>query len=340
MTVPPQMIFTPTISLNAYRFTSRAFEAGSDLQAIADLINTCHKADQIERYTSIASLEADFKHPNLDLARDVRVWEDGDRQIVAFAGLWMAAETHDPLEGDLWFQLHPRVRHAGVPAQLLTWAEARMRQIGSDRGVAVNLRGSSRESQIDRIRFFEANGFKADRWFHTMGRSLVNSPLAQPQMPDGFTVRPVQALKEAEAWVEMFNQSFIDHWNHHDLTLEDYYHEVEQDPEYKPELDLVAIAPDGTLAGFCVAAIDTADNQQRHCREGWINLLGTRRGFRLMGLGRALLLQGLQCLQQHGMDYAKIGVDSQNPNQAFALYESAGFRHLYTCPTFIKPLDS
>lgn len=339
MTVPPQMIFTPPLALSAERFSARSIAGRSDIQAIADLINTCHQADQIDRYTSVADLEADLKHPRLDPSRDLRLWEDGDRQVVAFAELWTEAEMCNPLEGGLWFQIHPRVRQTDLPAQLLAWAEARMRQIGGDRGVNVCLRGSGRESQTNRIQFFETNGFKADRWFHTMGQSLVDVSPAQPQIPDGFIIRPVRGTEEAAAWVEMFNQSFIDHWNHHDLTLEDYYHEVEHDPEYKPELDLVAIAPDGTLAGFCVAAIYTADNKQRNCREGWINLLGTRRGFRRMGLGRALLQQGLQCLQKQGITYAKIGVDSQNPNQAFTLYESAGFQHLYTCPTFVKLLN-
>ena len=44
----------------------------------------------------------------------------------------------------------------------------------------------------------------------------------------------------------MFNQTFIDHWNHHPLTVETRKHWL-TDPNYKPELDLVAIAPDGTI---------------------------------------------------------------------------------------------
>ncbi len=340
MTVPPQMIFTPPPSLRIERFSPRAITSRADVEAIVDLINICRQADQIDRYTFVAEFEADLNHPRLDPTRDFQIWEDSDRQIVAYANLWTEAETQDPLEGYLGFQIHPSVRQTDVPAQLLEWAEARIREIGHKRGVGVCLRGSGRASQTDRIQFFESNGFKADRWFYNMGRSLVDVPVVHTQVPEGFTIRPVQGTEEAKTWVEMFNQSFIDHWNHHDLTLEDYHHEIEHDPEYKPELDLVAIAPDGTLAGFCVASIHTADNQQRNCREGWINLLGTRRGFRRMGLGRALLLRGLQCLQQQGIDYAKIGVDSQNPNQAFALYESVGFHRLHACPTFIKLLST
>lgn len=310
----------------------------SDLKSIVELINACFEADQLDRHITLEDLKSNLDHPRLDREHDLRLWEDGDRHLIAYAELWIDAELKSPLEANLAFQIHPHARHSDVPAQLLGWAEDRMRQIGRDRNVAVALRGSSRDSQTDRIQLLERSGFVADRWFHTMGRSLINTAIEQPPCPAGFTIRPVNALAEATAWVEMFNQSFIDHWNHHDLTVEEFCHEVEHDPNYKPQLDLVAIAPDGTFAGFCVANIHTADNLHRNCREGWIGLLGTRRGFRRQGLGRALLLSGLQRLQQHGMEFAKIGVDSQNPNQAFALYKSIGFQCLYTSPTFIKPL--
>ena len=135
----------------------------------------------------------------------------------------------------------------------------------------------------------------------------------------------------------MFNQSFVDHWNHHPLSIERHLHWL-TDPDYRSDLDLVAIAPDGTLAAFCYGAIDPAYNQQKNCREGWIDLLGTRRGFRRMGLGRALLLEGLTQLKNAGMDTAKIGVDSQNPNRAYALYESVGFHLIHSGLSFVKEL--
>lgn len=59
-------------------------------------------------------------------------------------------------------------------------------------------------------------------------------------------------------------------------------------------------------------------------------MLGTRRGFRKLGLGRAMLLSGLQALQQAGVETALLGVDSENPSGALHLYESAGFRQMDT----------
>ncbi|NET38169.1 MAG: GNAT family N-acetyltransferase [Cyanothece sp. SIO1E1] len=84
--------------------------------------------------------------------------------------------------------------------------------------------------------------------------------------------------------------------------------------------------------------MDTEDNRSRNCREGWINLLGTRRGFRRQGLGRAMLVVGLRCLQAVGLETARLDVDAKNPNGALQLYESVGFRVLHTDLVYVKTL--
>jgi mycothiol synthase len=107
-------------------------------------------------------------------------------------------------------------------------------------------------------------------------------------------------------------------------------------PGYRPEQDLVAVAPDGTFAAFCLWAIDAADNARRGRSDGWIGLLGTRRGHRGIGLGRAMLLVGLQRLRDAGADTAKLGVDAENPTGALGLYERVGFRKVATRVSYHK----
>ncbi|HEX4205270.1 MAG TPA: GNAT family N-acetyltransferase [Ktedonobacteraceae bacterium] len=59
-------------------------------------------------------------------------------------------------------------------------------------------------------------------------------------------------------------------------------------PQYQPSLDLVAVAPHGSLVGCCVGWLD----QKRHL--GQIEPLDVHPRFHRMGLGRALLLEVLQ----------------------------------------------
>lgn len=59
-------------------------------------------------------------------------------------------------------------------------------------------------------------------------------------------------------------------------------------PQYQPELDIVAVASDGSLAGFCVGWL----NSERHT--GLIEPLGVHPRFHHLGIGRALLLEALR----------------------------------------------
>ena len=42
------------------------------------------------------------------------------------------------------------------------------------------------------------------------------SPIDTLTFPAGYSARPLTTPEEIPAWVELFNQTFIDHWDHHD----------------------------------------------------------------------------------------------------------------------------
>lgn len=313
--------------------TKRSYRGETDLEAIANLREACEAVDQLEQWTTVSELERDFNAPSFDKERNIQLWEDDTGKLIACATLWHP--VGELTNGYLGFHVHPDARGGSLEREIIKWGEERLREIAKEQGVtSVKLRCQSRDDRTDRIAILQENGFSADRYFLTMQRSL-QEPLAEPQFPAGFTVRSVIAEQDAEAWVEMHNQSFIDHWNHHDLTVEDYKH-WNTDPDYRPELDLVAIAPDGTFASHCYCAIYPEDNKRSGRKEGWVAVLGTRRGFRRLGLGKAMLLSGMQKLLAAGMDTAKLGVDYDNPNGARQLYESVGFRKLHTNVSYYK----
>jgi ribosomal protein S18 acetylase RimI-like enzyme len=323
--------------------TMRPYAGDADLEAIANLINTCEAVDQLDEGTSVSELQQQFDEPSLDKARDIRLWENADGQLAGMGRLWIPP-VGKVIDGFLWFRVLPTARGGDLDRQIVAWAEGRMREVSQERGVQVKLRSGSRAYQSDspsktlrdRIALLESCGFIADRYFFTMERSL-SLPIPESQLPDGFTIRQVRSNEDAEAWVELFNQSFIDHWNHHDLTVESYEHWL-TDPDYKPELDLVAVAADGTFAAFCHCDISPEDNKRSGRNEGWISTLGTRRGFRRKGLGRAMLLAGMQRLKVAGVDTARLGVDTENPSGAGQLYESVGFRKVYTQIMYVKDM--
>ncbi|HEY0604002.1 MAG TPA: GNAT family N-acetyltransferase [Herpetosiphonaceae bacterium] len=310
--------------------TMRPFAGEADVPQIVDLLNICEAVDRLDQGTSISEIREDLSDPTLDVQRDLGVWEDADGTMVAFCRIYIPP-AGDDLSSFIWFRIHPNLRwNYGLEAELFGWASEQVREVGRQRGVPARLRTGSISDNPQRIAMLEQHGFKTVRYFMDMARPLAD-PLPEPQFPAGFTLRTLAGPEEVPAWVELFNLSFIDHWEHHDLTVEERLHWLTES-HYRPQHDLIAVADDGTFAAFCKCMITPKQNERTGRKEGWISLLGTRRGYRKLGLGRAMLLSGLRLLKAEGLDTALLGVDADSPTGATRLYESVGFK---TTRTFI-----
>jgi mycothiol synthase len=87
-------------------------------------------------------------------------------------------------------------------------------------------------------------------------------------------------------------------------------------------LDLVAVAPDGRLAAFCVCWLNKGSEESP---SGQIEPLGVQEDFRKLGLGRAILSEGLRRLVLCGADKVYVETDKYR-NDALELYQAVGFR--------------
>lgn len=319
--------------------TVRSYAGECDLQAIATFLNLCETVDQFGHYSSVSELRHGFSEPGFDPAQDVRLWTDGTGQLVAYAQTWIPKQSEQSTSADgfLWFRVHPTVRGRELEPAILAWGEVRISEVGRSRHLPARLRSGCRDSQGDRILLLQNCGFVYERCFLRMERSLIE-PIPMPQFPADFTLSHSQGRQDIEARLDLYNQAFSDHWNFYPTTIEERTHK-ETGENYRPELELLAIAPEGSYAAFCFCKIDREDNAQRGCLEGWIGVLGTRREFRRRGLGRAMLLAGLQKLRSAGMEVAKLGVDTENVNLAQGLYESVGFQRVYANLAYVKEVE-
>lgn len=289
-----------------------------DLEVIAEISTRSEAVDQLDFPSSAQALVGALTRPGVDQARDMRLWLDAEGRPVAFA-LLQHNEGEGLLDGRLWMRLLPERRDRELAGAMIDWGARRLRELGAERGLATRLASGAGADDAWRIGVLEAHGFRPIRYFLRMERPLAE-PVAPPRLPDGFALRQVAGDHEAEAWAELFNQSFIDHWNHHPLTVE-RLRASWGDPLYRRDLDLVLVSPEGTLAAFCACELDPEDEDGA----GWIEVLGTRRGFRGIGLGRAALAVGLDALRRAGARVARLIVDAESPTGATRLYESAGF---------------
>lgn len=303
---------------------------------IAELVKLNNLTGQIDEDTLVGDLPLFFDAPDMDRDRDLRLWKDSRGNLIGFGQLLINQQTHN-LESNLYLGVHPTWCGNALDAEILQWSEQRMREVAKERALPVKLRLSIRDNQLLRQMLFKQQGFTAERRFLTMACPLEQS-FSSPSLPDGFTLRSLAEEKDLKAWVDLFNESFIDHWDHHDITVETLRRWL-KNPSYKPELSSVAVAPDGTFAAFCMAYINQEETIPNQDNDGWIKLLGTRRGFRKLGLGRSMLLTGIQQLKARGVDWVKLGVDADSLTSATRLYQSVGFQKIDTWLSYAKEIQ-
>lgn len=315
-------------------FKADRYRGEADLSAIAALINTCQAANNLENRTTVAKLRENFADPTLDVAQDLRLWRDATNELIAFAELWRHA-SEQGLVGGLGFVIHPQAGDEGLADEILAWAENRLLAAGHHLSGAIVLHSGCRDTVTKRRSLLLRLGFQPERYFWRLRRSLT-TPIPKATIPPGWQIRSV-TTHDAEHWVEMFNQTFVDHWNHAPVTVAEFRHWT-AGANYDPNLDLVVETAEGQMVAFCYSAINPERNARLGLQEGHVGLLGTRRGYRQRGLARALLTESLLRLQLLGMTTATIGVDAQNPTGAVQLYESVGFQHDQSSTVFRKAM--
>ena len=314
----------------------RPFKEG-DVQGMVALVNSVYEAYKVPLRTTDAEQRTRLNAPRVDPKRHYVVVEGPHlpgiprNMPVGYGGV---GYQDDEEAGERLFFLHLQIHKSAEGMGLERAIAARLldiiHSIQADPEMKPLPKAAVRAwsfGQFTHMRaLWDEIGLHEARQFWTMIRPL-NEPIDEPGAIEGVTIRPYKYPQDNEGARLAFDASFADHWDHHPTSREDWEYWVKQ-PNSRPDLSMLAEVDDkpGTFAGFCMIDISEEDNKLRDVCEGWIELLGTIRGWRRVGLGRALLLHGLHSLRTAGMDTALLGVDSESPTGANRLYESAGFR--------------
>jgi ribosomal protein S18 acetylase RimI-like enzyme len=291
-------------------FAAHAYVGASDTTAWLELARAVrgvalHVVDLSYRLSSWA----------LDEPDNVGLWVDERGRLAAWAVMqtpfWTVDYVYDPAGGA---ELHRRI---------LAWADVRARQsLGGPSGRPAWF-AMAFADQVERRQDLEAAGWacqahvQADPWSKVLMARPAAAPLPALALPVGYVLRPLAGPGEIDAYVALHRAAF----ESTNMTVAWRARTLRQ-PQYDADLDLVAEAPDGSLAAFCVCWMDQAADGTV---VGQVEPLGVHPAQRQFGLGRAVLLEGLRRLHARGAREVLVETDSYRDG-ALALYESVGFR--------------
>jgi mycothiol synthase len=295
---------------------SRSYAGDPDTPKMQALLRDCEPE---------ASYDFHVNDLPADLELNTRLWEDNHRSLVAMAAF------HRP--SWLLFILHPGVEDRDLTAEIIDWATERVLVHRPMNQGPTKLWSHARADDGRRVASLERHGFEREEGFSLRMERPLDQPIPEPQFPPGYSMRPFDGERDAAAWADMWN----DTGPGRSMSAEECL-SWRESPDTIPELDLIALAPDGTFAAYCMGSISEFENAHTGWMDGWTDPIGTRPGFRRQGLARALVLTALHGLKSHGCERALLGVDGANAG-AIKLYESCGYRTLYRKVTYGKKVD-
>ena len=285
----------------------RSYEGMQDLEIMLDLLSEGSKADNGTHYIHRGDLQWWLFYtdtPQKTWQSNIRLWMEADR-LVGWALLSPDMDAFDV------FAL-PSLRGSAQEAEMLEAAADELSGLDEMNNVWVA------EEDDARIRWFENNGFKvADE--HTVHfKHSLSGPLADPQLPDGFSLRTshgdeVDARLRAVTSHAAFKSG---------MQFEKYWPRTwrfMQSPVYVKEHEIFIMASGGEVAAYCIIWTDELT------KLGHFEPVGTHPHFQRKGFGKSLLFEGLRRLKSEGMTEADVCTNHDN-EAAIRLYESVGFQ--------------
>jgi mycothiol synthase len=237
---------------------------------------------------------------------DIQLWHEP-------SGILIGLGWYDIASGWLGMQLHPQWRKIPqLKHHILTWGEAQARRHRVSTPVE-QLQVVALAQDAAYITWLEAHGFVREPFTLLRMRQTLAYPLTAADLPPGWAMQIERADQVVSRAVV-----YRDVWGQHEVQLADYQR-MRDALDYRAELDLVVVAPDGSYAAFCLCWFDPANHT------GLIEPMGTVPRFRRSRCGRAVLTEGLRRLRALGAREVFVTVDA-GAEGARQLYETSGFQ--------------
>lgn len=270
------------------RITSRIYEGEKDIEIMTGLITKVRSPEHLNHYPAKVNLEEDLA--SAAVRANTRLWFDNGQPVG-----WAYVDEFSNL---LWEIDHRYEESLG--SQVVEWGESCIRKAPASQEPAT-LDTNCREDHTARIAFLERHGFQQTENTNVAMRRDLSQLIPEPKLPPGFVIRPLAGIHEAEAVAAMHRLAFGTDY----MTTENRL-AIMNTSEYDLSLDLIVVAPDGTIAANCICCV----NEQE--KTGNTDPVATHPRYQGMGLARALLARGMQLLKERGALSAHFGTRGDN----------------------------
>ena len=278
----------------------------AELDAYVQLVNEIDAVDKLGKATSVEYLKERLGQPGYHSVEDIFLAEL-DGLLVGYAEIVRELEIGRViLDG----AVHPAYRGRGVGIRLLEGTLYHSKELGAE-VFQIPIAQRMQASQ----HFARKRGLMVVRRQWLM--SLTKYRETVLQIPHGFQHRPFLPGDE-EKLCAIQNLAFAGSWGFRPNTVGEIRYLVNTSLCHYE--GILFITEDEKVVSYCWT-IDKPTGEDK----GYIRMMGVDPSYRGQGLGRAVLVAGINYLQHRGMKAIEIAVDSENLT-AKRLYQSVGFK--------------
>lgn len=277
-----------------------------DLVAYVQLVNEIDEVDGLGKATTMEQMQEHLGRPRCHPEEDLFLAEL-DGLLIGYVDMIRELEIGRViLDG----AVHPAHRGQGVGSKLLQSATDHSQRLRAKVVQIPIVQGMQTGEH-----FVRKKGFRLVRRHWQMSLTEYGGEVLQ--IPQGFGLGHFVPGDE-ECLCTLQNLAFAGSWGFRPNTVEDIRH----------LMNTICCHPEGILlisegqqkVGYCWTMDDPAEKQK-----GYIRMMGVDPEYRGLGLGRAILVAGIEYLRKRGMTEIELSVDSKN-SSAKRLYQSAGFK--------------
>lgn len=229
----------------------------------------------------------------------IAVWENGNGDIV---GVVHAEEREF---GEVFLQRPP-----GFPSplsEMLTYAEE---TFTDPKTGSLDIIAGKRDEQLQAI--LQKRGYRRDENRPEFECMLSLSDPPDINLPEGFAVLSMADNNDIESRRKVLGLAFGNtdplHW-----PPASTYRELQKAPDYRRDLDLYVVAPNGEHVACCIVWYD------HHNRLGEFEPVGTHPDYRRQGFGREVMAEGIRRISSLGAKIARV-------HSVQGFYEAVGFQ--------------
>jgi len=316
------------------RVRLRRYKPEQDFLRIRDfLVNTYHVSEKplnwrLERWNYARYFVAPFlgtygqQEPNLeDSLKAIRFWEDtigvwenDDNEIVGVVNMEHPDPTH-PGFGEAFLQRHPQCTF--LLSEMLDYAEETLINKKTN---ALHIYVYEDDEALRAL--VQKRGYEKDAERARYDSELIIGDLPEHRLPEGYRIQSMAQENNIELRREVFGRAF-NHSDPAEWPSPFSYEELQRAPDYRKELDLSVLNPDGKHVAGCITWYDS------HNRMGILEPVGTHPDFRGLGLGREVVFEGIRRAAALGADKIQVG-----SGQRF--YEQIGFQKKWVSHRWAK----